>query len=164
MLHSEIGWQRTGSSVSFSQNKIDEESKRPLNTLSFSVKFKHENDTIYFAHCFPYTYSDLQLYIHSLKKDITKSKMFKHSILGKSFGGNYIDMLSVTSKADSPEKLRSRKAIVVSARVHPGETNSSWMMRGFIDFILSSDHHAQYLRENYVIRVIPMINPGINTF
>lgn len=161
ILYPEIAWQRTGSNISFSQNKIEEESKRPLNTLSFSVKFKHDNDTVYFAHCFPYTYSDLQLYIYSLKKDITKSEMFKHSILGKSFGGNYIDMLSVTSKAESPEKLRSRRAIVVSARAHPGETNSSWMMKGFIEFILSLDPQAQYLRDNYIIRVIPMINPGI---
>lgn len=120
----------------------------------------HDNDTVYFAHCFPYTYSDLQLYIYNLKKDSKKSEMFKHSVLGKSFGGNYIDMLSVTSKADSPEYLRSRRAIVVSARVHPGETNSSWMMRGFIEFILSADPQAQYLRDNYIVRVIPMINPG----
>ncbi len=157
----EIGWQRIGFDVTYAPNKIDEESKRPLNTLSFSARFKHENDTVYFAHCFPYTYSDLQLYIHSLKKDSEKSELFKHSILGKSFGGNYIDMLSITSKAESPEHLKSRKAIVLSARAHPGETNSSWMMRGFLEFILSSDSHAKYLRDNFIIRVIPMVNPGI---
>ena len=137
-----------------------DKSKRSLNTLSFSFNIQNANDVIYFAHCFPYTYSDLQSYIHSITHDPIRSKMFKHRVLGKSFGGNYIDMLSVTSKVESPELLRSRKAIIVSARIHPGETNSSWMMKGFIEFILSDDPQAQYLRDRFVIRVIPMLNPG----
>eukprot|EP00961_Rhodomonas_salina_P302715 3940947-Rhodomonas_salina.7 len=29
-------------------------------TMHFSVHFQHENDTVYFAHCYPYTYRDLQ--------------------------------------------------------------------------------------------------------
>lgn len=32
-----------------------------------------------------------------------------------------------------------KKGVVVTARVHPGETNSSWMMKGFLDFITSAD-------------------------
>ena len=30
---------------------------------------------------------------------------------------------------------RNKKCIVVTARVHPGETNSSWMMRGLLDYV-----------------------------
>jgi len=29
-------------------------------TLTFTLTFPHENDIVYLAHCFPYTYSDLQ--------------------------------------------------------------------------------------------------------
>ena len=32
---------------------------------------------------------------------------------------------------------------MVTARVHPGETNSSWMMEGLIDFLTSDCDHAK---------------------
>lgn len=55
--------------------------------------------------------------------------------------------------------LRSRVAVVLSARVHPGETNSSHMMRGAIDFLTSDDPKAAQLREHFVFKLVPMINP-----
>jgi murein tripeptide amidase MpaA len=70
-----------------------------------------------------------------------------------------MDMLSVTSRVQDPEVLKKRKGIVVSARVHPGETNSSWVMLGFLDYILSEDPTAVFLRNHFVIRIIPMLNP-----
>lgn len=30
-------------------------------TLTFNIDFQHDNDTVYFAHSYPYTYSDLQV-------------------------------------------------------------------------------------------------------
>jgi len=33
--------------------------------------------------------------------------------------------------------------IVVSARVHPGETNSSWVMEGFLNYLLSDCDQAK---------------------
>ena len=37
----------------------------------------------------------------------------------------------------------SKKGIVVTARVHPGETNSSWMMKGLLDFITGPSNAAK---------------------
>ena len=51
------------------------------------------------------------------------------------------------------------EGIVVTARVHPGESNSSWMCKGFLDFITSDDPDAEILRENYVFKIVPMLNP-----
>ena len=45
------------------------------------------------------------------------------------------------------------------ARVHPGETVGSWMMKGIIEFLTSSTEEADILRQNYVIKLIPMLNP-----
>ena len=45
------------------------------------------------------------------------------------------------------------------ARVHPGETVGSFMMKGVIDFLTSDEDEAIYLRKNYLIKIIPMLNP-----
>ena len=36
-----------------------------------------------------------------------------------------------------------RKMVVLSARVHPGETNASWIMKGIIDYLLSDSPDAK---------------------
>lgn len=46
-----------------------------------------------------------------------------------------------------------------SARIHPGESNSSWMMKGIIDFLVSDSPEARVLREKFVFKIVPMLNP-----
>ena len=49
---------------------------------------------------------------------------------------------------------------LVSSRVHPGETPASFVFNGFLDFVLSStDPRAKALRRNFVIKLIPILNP-----
>lgn len=49
---------------------------------------------------------------------------------------------------------------MLTGRVHPGESNSSYMMEGFIDFITSSKELvAIELRKRIVFHIIPCINP-----
>jgi murein tripeptide amidase MpaA len=52
-----------------------------------------------------------------------------------------------------------KKGVVISARVHPGESNASWMMKGVIDFLIGDTVEAQILRNNFVFKIIPMLNP-----
>lgn len=47
----------------------------------------------------------------------------------------------------------------MSARVHPGETPSSWMMKGLMDFITSDSLVAKKLRHKFIFKLIPMLNP-----
>lgn len=49
--------------------------------------------------------------------------------------------------------------IVLSARVHPGEPNSSWMMKGMIDYLTGPSSGARVLRKNFVFKIVPMLNP-----
>ena len=54
----------------------------------------------------------------------------------------------------------AKKAIVISGRVHPGETVGSWMMRGVLNFLTDPDNvEAQMLRKKFVFKIIPMLNP-----
>lgn len=43
-------------------------------------------------------------------------------------------------------------------RQHPGETTGSFMMEGIIDYLLSEREEACFLRNNYIIKIIPMMN------
>lgn len=52
-----------------------------------------------------------------------------------------------------------KKYIVLSARVHPGESNSSWIMKGVLDYLTSDHPNAQALRDKFVFKIIPMLNP-----
>lgn len=46
----------------------DDEDENATYTLTFNIEFPHENDTVYFAHSYPYTYSDLQVSSEKKKK------------------------------------------------------------------------------------------------
>ena len=49
--------------------------------------------------------------------------------------------------------------MIISARVHPGESNASYIVEGLIDFLLSQDREAKHLRDTYVFKIVPMLNP-----
>lgn len=54
---------------------------------------------------------------------------------------------------------KKKKAIILTARVHPGETNSSYIMDGILRFLASNHKDAKLLRQNYIFKIIPMLNP-----
>jgi hypothetical protein len=55
--------------------------------------------------------------------------------------------------------LAQRPIVILSGRVHPGETNASWLLRGAVDFLTSSAPRARALRRQLVFKVIPFLNP-----
>jgi hypothetical protein len=61
--------------------------------------------------------------------------------------GNDVDVLIVTNFTSEPIELSVRKAVIITSRVHPGETNASWMMQGIIDFLVSDEETARFLRD-----------------
>lgn len=62
-------------------------------------------------------------------------------------------MLIVTNFASSQEAIACRKAIILTSRVHPGETNASFVMDGVLDFLVSDDAKAMFLRDVYVFKI-----------
>jgi murein tripeptide amidase MpaA len=48
---------------------------------------------------------------------------------------------------------------VITGRVHPGESNSSFIVEGIIDFICGQEREARMLRDTFVFKIVPMLNP-----
>ena len=53
----------------------------------------------------------------------------------------------------------NKRAMIITSRVHPGETQSSYALEGMVKYLLSSKKRAVELRKNYIFYVVPMLNP-----
>ena len=82
--------------------------------------------------------------------------------------GRNLDLLTITEplKADYDEELFKdkksvrKRVVVVMARQQPGESPSSLMVQGLIDFLVSKHRIALQLREKLIFKIFPMMNPG----
>jgi len=52
-----------------------------------------------------------------------------------------------------------KKHIFITSRVHPGESQASYMVEGLINFLLSDHPEADEIRSKFVFKIIPMLNP-----
>ena len=95
------------------------------------------------SRCFPYTYTRLQKYLKRLQLDPIRAKTFRRRALCHTLAGNVCDLLTVTSWTQRPEDLLTRKGVVLSARVHPGESNASFVMEGILDFLTGPSAQAK---------------------
>jgi len=69
-------------------------------------------------------------------------------------------MLIITNFSSAPEEIAERPAIILTSRVHPGESNASYIMEGLIDYLVSNEMEGAHdLRNRFVFKIIPMLNP-----
>ena len=173
----------------FVYNNNNASKKRNLHSLSFDYEFKYDNDTVYFANCIPYFYSTLMKELNKYELDDEKYPFFYRKTLAVTLGGNDLDMFTINSMYDIfqngatsvvtqksqnylyikntqennnnnlSQVLDERKAIVIIGRQHPGETVGSYVVKGCIDFLMGDSEEAKKLREVYVFKIVPMMNP-----
>ena len=173
----------------FVYNNNNASKKRNLHSLSFDYEFKYDNDTVYFANCIPYFYSTLMKELNKYELDDEKYPFFYRKTLTVTLGGNDLDMFTINSMYDIfqngatsvvtqksqnylyikntqennnnnlSQVLDERKAIVIIGRQHPGETVGSYVVKGCIDFLMGDSEEAKKLREVYVFKIVPMMNP-----
>nr|XP_014584945.1 cytosolic carboxypeptidase 2 isoform X4 [Equus caballus] len=153
-----IGWRREGSEIKYCKSSTGD-GQQPFYCLTWTIQFPHDQDTCFFAHFYPYTYTDLQCYLLSVANNPVQAQFCKLRTLCRSLAGNVVYLLTITNPSRTPQEAAAKKAVVLSARVHPGESNGSWIMKGFLDFILSDSPDAQLLRNIFVFKVVPMLNP-----
>jgi hypothetical protein len=191
-------WHRAGTSVAYMPStELRPGSQKPYYILTFTYEFKYPDDTVYFAHCFPYTYTELEGFLGQCTH---YSDICRVDTLCETLAKNSCRVLTITSEVqsypgwteelDRMERVAARrpsrykdhrtevfiraldstrlkqatehskkKGVFLSARVHPGESNSSYMMQGALTFLLSDSPEAKRLRQLYVFKVIPMLNP-----
>lgn len=68
-------------------------------------------------------------------------------------------MLIITNFYSWEEEIAEWSAVIISAWVHPGESNASFIMEGIIEFLVSDDPNALRLRDKFVFKIVPMLNP-----
>ncbi|XP_037083863.1 cytosolic carboxypeptidase-like protein 5 [Pollicipes pollicipes] len=138
--------------------------------------------TTYFAFSFPYSYTELQTELNARDLQFRLSPpvdiYYHRELLTYTLDGRRVDLLTITAAdggegremrlpglfplaLSEPRAIRfpGRKVVLLSARVHPGETPSSHVLNGCLRFLLSADARAARLRRLYVVKVVPMLNP-----
>jgi len=65
----------------------------------------------------------------------------------------------LTPHRDAGGQPCSKREVVISARVHPGEVPAQFVVDGLLAAILADGPVGQALREAYVWRVVPCLNP-----
>jgi len=160
---------------------------RRLNTLTFKIRFgdievrnKRKQHVYFFSLGLPFTYTDLLKHIKSLKRRVSIPRspsmyasniIFHAESLCKTIMNYDCPILTITNKVNRPPKgapldvddlLRKRKkrGVIISCRLHPGESSGSHVCRAFIDFLLSPESEiANELRNQFVFKITPMMNP-----
>ncbi|NXN97342.1 CBPC5 protein, partial [Rhinopomastus cyanomelas] len=151
---------------------------------------EHRGATTYFAFCYPFSYTELQEMLarldgrfqdcrHLSPSSPLDSVYYHRELLCHSLDKLRVDLLTVTSchgmldkreprldklfpdtSTPRPRRFAGKRVFFLSSRVHPGETPSSFVFNGFLDFILrEEDPRAQMLRRMFVFKLIPMLNP-----
>ncbi|NXN29252.1 CBPC5 protein, partial [Nycticryphes semicollaris] len=151
---------------------------------------EHRGATTYFAFCYPFSYTECQEMLaqldgrfqecrHMSPSSPLDSVYYHRELLCHSLDKLRVDLLTVTSchgmlekreprldklfpdtSTPRPHRFAGKRVFFLSSRVHPGETPSSFVFNGFLDFILrEEDPRAQMLRRMFVFKLIPMLNP-----
>ncbi|XP_050422102.1 uncharacterized protein LOC126834319 [Adelges cooleyi] len=155
------GWRRTGVDISYYINQYKSGSKAngSYMTASFTIQFPYDLDVCYIAYVYPYTYSTLLYKCFNWKNSIDpKTTIFRANSMCRSLNNNDVPVLTITSVENEYNKIQNRPIVYLTSRVHPGETSSSWVIDGAIEFLCSDSITAKKAKDTYVFKIVPMLN------
>lgn len=147
-------WRRGGTNYAYGLTRHKKKGKR--STLQFQIKFPFNNDTVYMCYALPYTYSDLLDYLVEWQNKAPAGS-FSWTTLCKSVAGRDCPIITLTDP-DSHVPYDQKKCLFFTGRIHPGESNGSVVLHGLIDYLVSDTIGARYLRSNFLIKIVPMVN------
>ena len=119
-------------------------------TIEHTPEYEHT----YFAYFVPYSY---ERHLDLLASAQT-SFYCKQAFLGETLDGRDMSVLVI---GDSSEQVsQNKKVIWITARQHPGETMSEWLVEGLVERLLDEDDGiARSLLDKVVFYVVPNMNP-----
>ena len=164
-----IGWHHTTEEVNYYKNflyKLNKGKKEYFYTLSFNYTFKYDNDEVFFANCIPFTYTDLTRDLNIFtKNENDKYIYFNRRKLCSTIIGNAVEYFTINNSTsvypyitENSDNNKLKSGVVLFGRQHPSETVGSWTLKGAIDFLMGESDEAKYLRDNFIFKIIPMIN------
>uniref|UniRef100_A0A286XC92 Cytosolic carboxypeptidase 1 n=1 Tax=Cavia porcellus TaxID=10141 RepID=A0A286XC92_CAVPO len=159
-LNARPWWIRMGTDICYYKNHFSRSSAaaggqkgKSYYTITFTVNFPHRDDVSSFMHLqkLESAHNPQQIY-------------FRKDVLCETLSGNSCPLVTITAMPESNYyehicQFRNRPYVFLSARVHPGETNASWVMKGTLEYLMSNNPTAQSLRESYIFKIVPMLNP-----
>jgi len=117
--------------------------------LELIIKKQFENREVWIARFYPYTFTDLENYLSSIKHEPYVDII----VAGQSQEGKPVYVLKITDFESS-----SKHKVIMHARTHPGETPPSFMLEGFIDFLLSGSPGVSEILSDFEFYIFPMQN------
>jgi hypothetical protein len=124
-------------------------------TLSFAQRF--EKDEVVVAMRVPFTLADEAALMEEVKRDKAPAAMRAQVIeVGKTLGGMALHVVKFASGGEAGEK--SHPCILMYAREHGDEQDSSWPVAGAIKRLLVNDEAARDLRRRYTFMFIPILD------
>ncbi|EGZ09613.1 hypothetical protein PHYSODRAFT_564200 [Phytophthora sojae] len=131
--------------------------------VSFTYRFKFARERVRFAFCYPYTYTRVQEELAAMDKLFARPELQPETSPATAINEK-APPLNVYYHRElltrSLEGLRQKKMVVISARVHSGETPANFMLDGMFQLLLHpTDESAIALRRHFVFKIIPMLNP-----
>lgn len=156
-------WKRGGENIVFKETVefASYFSAAGYYTLSFSYTFK-ENNWVGFAYSYPYTHTQLTDWLRIIKH--VHHDIMNVTPLCKTLNGHTCELITITSdialyNETKKNQISEKKAVIIMGRVHPGESPSSFIVQGLINFLLSKSFDAKMIRKKFVFKIIPMVNP-----
>lgn len=130
----------------FSEDEVDLNRKKEI-----VITKQFDESTVWIARFYPYTFSDLEKYVESIKN----SPFIDVKIPGYTQEGHPVYLLKLTN---SKYPASGKKRIIMHARTHPAETPSSFLIEGMIDYLLKGSRDAIEILSNFEIYIFPMQN------
>ncbi|XP_022821510.1 cytosolic carboxypeptidase 4-like isoform X5 [Spodoptera litura] len=156
------GWVRAGSDICYYRNSYHYANQKNHNkcylTVTFNIDFPHTNDVVYIAYHFPFTYSMMMTRIWQWSLQLPSGSYLRAEPLCYSLNNNEVPLLTVSAEDTPSNPIVDREIVFLTARVHPGESNASWVMDGTLGCLLGPSIAAAALRAKYVFKIVPMLN------
>jgi len=128
-------------------------------TLTFDMQFPYSNDTVFIAYFYPFSLTFQSRWLDRLMRSpaVIQDNCLRRQVLTKTVGGNNCDLLTITNFKQAPSCQIEKHVVILTARIHPGEVNTSWIIKGLVEFLCSDA--ASEIRTNIIFKIVPMLNP-----